>query len=134
MIRNSPACSRKLLSQLSSSSAKRKKRTVGFLMTCLGHSLLNFFFSCLHCRFSCALAITCCCSSCALVIVMGSSSTLGPIPVLRCPMLFNGTNYRDWVTQMCLHMRGLRLWEFLTLSAFSRGSCPTRDFREDYCC
>jgi hypothetical protein len=34
--------------------------------------------------------------------------------VLRCPVLFNGTNYRDWVPRMRLHMRGLRLWDFLT--------------------
>jgi hypothetical protein len=45
---------------------------------------------------------------------MGSSSTSsGPVPVLRCPMLFNGTNYCDWVPRMRLHMHGLRLWEFL---------------------
>jgi hypothetical protein len=29
-------------------------------------------------------------------------------------MLFNGTNYRDLVIRMCLHMYGLRLWKFLT--------------------
>jgi hypothetical protein len=29
-------------------------------------------------------------------------------------MLFNGTNYRDWVPRMRLHMRGLHLWDFLT--------------------
>jgi hypothetical protein len=35
--------------------------------------------------------------------------------VLRCSVLFNGTNYRDWVPRMPrLHMRGLRLWDFLT--------------------
>jgi hypothetical protein len=34
--------------------------------------------------------------------------------VLRCSVLFNGTNYCDWVPRMRLHMRGLRLWEFLT--------------------
>jgi hypothetical protein len=34
--------------------------------------------------------------------------------VLRCPLLFNGTNYRDWVPRMHLHMHGLRLWDFLT--------------------
>jgi hypothetical protein len=34
--------------------------------------------------------------------------------VLRCLMLFNGTNYRDWVPRMRLHMHSLRLWEFLT--------------------
>jgi hypothetical protein len=34
--------------------------------------------------------------------------------VLRCSVLFNGTNYRDWVPRMRLYMRGLRLWDFLT--------------------
>jgi hypothetical protein len=29
-------------------------------------------------------------------------------------MFFNGTNYHDWVPRMRLHMRGLRLWDFLT--------------------
>jgi hypothetical protein len=29
-------------------------------------------------------------------------------------VLFNVTNYRDWVPHMCLLMRGLRLWDFLT--------------------
>jgi hypothetical protein len=28
-------------------------------------------------------------------------------------VLFNGTNYHDWVPRMRLHMRGLRLWDFL---------------------
>jgi hypothetical protein len=46
---------------------------------------------------------------------MGSFSTsLDTVLVLRCLMLFNGINYRDWVPRMCLHMRGLRLWDFLT--------------------
>jgi hypothetical protein len=34
--------------------------------------------------------------------------------VLRCLVLFNGTNYHDWVSRMRLHMHGLRLWDFLT--------------------
>jgi hypothetical protein len=34
--------------------------------------------------------------------------------VLRCPMLFNGTNYRGWVPHIRLHMRGIQFWEFLT--------------------
>jgi hypothetical protein len=34
--------------------------------------------------------------------------------VLQCLVLFNGTNYRDWIFCMRLHMRGLRLWNFLT--------------------
>jgi hypothetical protein len=29
-------------------------------------------------------------------------------------MLFNSTNYRDWVPLIRLHMRGLHLWDFLT--------------------
>jgi hypothetical protein len=29
-------------------------------------------------------------------------------------MLFNGTNYHDWLLHMHLHMHSLRLWEFLT--------------------
>jgi hypothetical protein len=29
-------------------------------------------------------------------------------------MLFNGTNYRDWVHRIRLHMRELHLWDFLT--------------------
>ncbi|WVZ70678.1 hypothetical protein U9M48_019321 [Paspalum notatum var. saurae] len=36
------------------------------------------------------------------------------VPVFRCPLLFDGTNYRVWVPRMRWHMRGLRLWEFLT--------------------
>jgi hypothetical protein len=52
---------------------------------------------------------------------MGSSLTSsGPVPVLRCPVLFNGTNYHDWVPRMRLHMHGLRLWDFLT----SELPCP----------
>jgi hypothetical protein len=52
---------------------------------------------------------------CAPTVAMGSSSiSLDSVPVLRCPVLFNGTNYRDWVPRMCLHMRRLRLWEILT--------------------
>jgi hypothetical protein len=36
------------------------------------------------------------------------------VSVLRCLVLFNGTNYRDWVPHMRLHMRELHLWDFLT--------------------
>jgi hypothetical protein len=46
---------------------------------------------------------------------MGSSSTSsGPVPVLRCLVYFNSTNYHDWVPRMRLHMLGLRLSDFLT--------------------
>jgi hypothetical protein len=43
-----------------------------------------------------------------------SLNSSGHVPVLPCPMLFNGTNYCDWVPRMRLHMRGLILWDFLT--------------------
>ena len=33
---------------------------------------------------------------------------------MRCPVLFNGTNYRDWIPRFRWHMRCLRLWEFIT--------------------
>jgi hypothetical protein len=42
-----------------------------------------------------------------------SSSASSGAQVLRCLVLFNGTNYCDWVPHMRLHMRDLRLWEFL---------------------
>jgi hypothetical protein len=52
---------------------------------------------------------------------MGSPLTSsGHVPVLRCPVLFNGTNYHNWVPRMRRHMCGLRLWEFLTIEL----SCP----------
>jgi hypothetical protein len=35
-------------------------------------------------------------------------------------MLFNNTNYHDWVPHMRLHMRGLHLYEFL----IGELSCP----------
>ena len=31
-----------------------------------------------------------------------------------CPVIFNDTNYRDWVSHMWWHMRGLQLWEFFS--------------------
>jgi hypothetical protein len=34
--------------------------------------------------------------------------------MLRYSVLFNDTNYHDWVPHMRLYMRGLHLWEFLT--------------------
>jgi hypothetical protein len=37
-------------------------------------------------------------------------------------MLFDGTNYRDCVPRMRLHIRGLRLWDFLT----DELPCPPR--------
>jgi len=44
----------------------------------------------------------------------------GGVQITRCPVLFIGTNYRDWVPRLRWHMRGLRLWEFLTGDI----SCP----------
>ena len=38
----------------------------------------------------------------------------GGMQITRCPVLFNGTNYRAWVPRFRWHMRGLRLWEFIT--------------------
>jgi hypothetical protein len=40
----------------------------------------------------------------------------------RCLVFFDGTNYRDWVSRMCLRMRGFQLWDFLT----GELSCPPR--------
>jgi hypothetical protein len=54
------------------------------------------------------------CSYALAIIMVSSSTTSGPVPVLRCPVLFNGTNYHDWFPHMHLHMHGLRLWDFLT--------------------
>jgi hypothetical protein len=45
---------------------------------------------------------------------MGSSLTSSdPVSVLLCLVLFNGTNYHDWVPRMRRHMHGLQLWNFL---------------------
>ena len=54
---------------------------------------------------------------------MTSSTVLssGGVQIMRCPVLFNGTNYRDWVPCLRWHMRGLRLWEFITGDI----SCPS---------
>jgi hypothetical protein len=56
--------------------------------------------------------------------MVSSSTSSGPVPVLRCLVLFNGTNCRDWVPRM----RGLRLWDFLTceLSSPSSPSAPAQ--------
>ena len=39
---------------------------------------------------------------------------MGTVFVPRCPVIFDGLNYRDWFQHMRLHMRGQCLWEFLT--------------------
>jgi hypothetical protein len=46
--------------------------------------------------------------------MVSSLTSSGPVLVLRYPVLFNGTNYRDWVPRMRMHMHGLRLWDFFT--------------------
>ena len=45
---------------------------------------------------------------------MAPSTTTGAVPVPRCPVIFNGQNYGDWVQHMKLHMRGQRVLEYLT--------------------
>ena len=45
---------------------------------------------------------------------MAPSTTTGAVPVPRCPVIFNGQNYRDWVQHMKLHMRGQLVWEHLS--------------------
>jgi hypothetical protein len=74
-----------------------------------------------------AFAVAHHCCSCALTVAMHSSSnSSGSTLVLRCPMLFDGTNYYDWVPRMRLHMHGLWLWDFLTgeLPCLPRPSAP----------
>jgi hypothetical protein len=56
--------------------------------------------------------------------MVSSLASSGPILVLRCPVLFNGTNYHDWVPRMRLHKRGLRLWDFL-MGEFSYPLSPS---------
>jgi hypothetical protein len=60
--------------------------------------------------------------------MVSSSTSSGLVPVLRCPVLFNDTNYRDWVPRIRLHMRGLCLWDFLTgeLPCQSSPSAPAQ--------
>ena len=38
----------------------------------------------------------------------------GGVQITRCPVLFNGTNYHDWVPRFRWHMCGLRFWKFIT--------------------
>ena len=50
------------------------------------------------------------------------SSSSGTVSVPRCPVIFDGLNYQDWFQHMRLHMRGRRLWDFLT----GKLPCPPR--------
>jgi hypothetical protein len=52
--------------------------------------------------------------------MVSSLTSSSHVPVLQCSVLFNGTNYRDWVPRMRLHMRELHLWDFLMGELF----CP----------
>jgi hypothetical protein len=40
-------------------------------------------------------------------------SLLGYVAVPRCPMIFGGTNYADFVAHIRVHMSGLHLWGVL---------------------
>ena len=42
------------------------------------------------------------------------SQSLGYVVVPRCPLIFDGTNYIEFVGFMRIHMRGLRLWGILS--------------------
>ncbi|KAK3157415.1 hypothetical protein QOZ80_2AG0121860 [Eleusine coracana subsp. coracana] len=49
------------------------------------------------------------------------SSSSG-VAILRYSVLFNGTNYRDWVPRLRIHMKDQRLWDFL----IGELTCPPR--------
>ena len=38
----------------------------------------------------------------------------GYVAVPRCPVIFDGTNYTEFIGFMRIHMRGIRLWGFLS--------------------
>ena len=42
------------------------------------------------------------------------SASTGYVAVPRCPAIFDGTNYIEFVGFMRIHMRGLRLWGILS--------------------
>jgi hypothetical protein len=48
------------------------------------------------------------------------SSSSGYVVIPRCPVIFDGANYPDFVAFMRVHMRGLRLWGVLS----GEVSCP----------
>jgi hypothetical protein len=78
---------------------KRKKENhcafVGsFSVTSWSLTYCHQYSSVLKKLFLCTFAATHRCLSCALTVAMGPSSTSsGSVSVLRCPMLFDGTNY-----------------------------------------
>jgi hypothetical protein len=48
------------------------------------------------------------------------SATSGYVAIPRYPVIFDSTNYPDFVAFMRIHMRGLRLWVVLS----GEVSCP----------
>jgi hypothetical protein len=50
-----------------------------------------------------------------------ASSSSGYVVVPSCPMIFDGTNYADFVAHIRVHTRGLRLWGIL----YGKVSCST---------
>jgi hypothetical protein len=60
--------------------------------------------------------------------MVSSLTSASLVPVLRCLVLFNGTNYHDLVPRMHLHMHELHLWDFLTgeLPCLPSPSPPTQ--------
>ena len=41
-------------------------------------------------------------------------SSSGYVAIPRCSVIFDGTNYAEFVGFMCIHMRGLLLWGVLS--------------------
>ncbi|GJN07842.1 hypothetical protein PR202_ga25709 [Eleusine coracana subsp. coracana] len=62
----------------------------------------------------------CCWASCFSTSMMSSSSSSSGVSLTRCPVLFDGTNFRDWTPHLQIHMRRLHLWGFLS----GEFSCP----------
>ena len=51
----------------------------------------------------------------------------GIVSIPRCPVIFDGINFGDFVSHMRIHMRGLRLWGYLSgdFPCPPRPVCPT---------
>ena len=49
---------------------------------------------------------------------------MGTVSLPRCPVIFDGVNYTDFVSHMRIHMRGLRLWGVLS-GDVTCPPCPT---------
>jgi hypothetical protein len=86
------------------------------------YNLSHFSFALLpswHCLWLLHYAL----SLLTIAMTLSLTSSYGWVPVLWSLVLFNGTNYCDWVLHMCLHMCGLCLLEFLTGDLMC--PCPT---------